>query len=265
MKLFYKDVYFNFRSTDKGPAILFLHGFLEDQSMWNGVVENLPKTYRKITLDLPGHGKSDNLGYIHTMEEMAEVVKALLDHLKLKKVFLAGHSMGGYVCLAFAELHPDMVKGIILMNSNARADSPAKQKDRDRAIKLVKQNHKAFIRVAIPNLFRPKNRRILKDVVKEVKAKALQTSKQGVIAALEGMKIRPDREVLLHFGPYPVLFIAGKNDPAIPFELLQEQLEAENVTALITENGHMAHLEDTEEVVTGIKKFLNTKNKAITL
>ncbi len=253
----FKGVRFAFNDSDKGSAILCLHGFLEDKSM----VDQLPKSYRKITLDLPGHGTSDNLGYIHTMEEMAEVVKALLDHLKLKKVFLAGHSMGGYVCLAFAELHPDMVKGIILMNSNARADSAAKQKDRERAIKLVKQNHKAFIRVAIPNLFRPKNRRILREVVNEVKAKALETSKQGIVAALEGMKIRPDREVLLHFGPYPFLFIAGQNDPAIPFELLTEQLQAENVTALITENGHMAHLEDTEEVMAGIKKFLIAQKK----
>ncbi len=255
----FKNVKFSYTAHHRGPAILFLHGFLEEQSMWDGIIENLPKSYRKITLDLPGHGKSDNLGYIHTMEEMAEVVKALLDHLKLKKVYLAGHSMGGYVCLAFAELYPDMVKGIILMNSNARADSPTKQKDRNRAIELVKQNHKAFIKVAIPNLFNPENLKVLKELVSDVKAKALATSKQGVIAALEGMKIRPDREVLLHFGPYPVLFIAGKNDPAIPFELLQEQLMAENVTALITENGHMAHLEDTEEVVKGIKGFLAQK------
>ncbi len=255
----FKGVHFSFSDSGKGPAILFLHGFLEEQSMWTGIINELPASYRKVTLDLPGHGASGNLGYIHTMEEMAEVVKALLDHLKLKKVFLAGHSMGGYVSLAFAELHPDMVKGLILMNSNARADSPTKKKDRDRAIRVVKENHKAFIRVAIPNLFRPKNRRILREVVNEVKAKALETSKQGIVAALEGMKIRPDREVLLHFGPYPVLFVAGKNDPVIPFELLTEQLEAENVSALITENGHMAHFEDTEEVVKGIKKFLREK------
>ncbi len=252
----YRDVNFTYKDKGKGPVVIFLHGFLENQSMWTGLVESLPKSYRKITIDLPGHGDSGNLGYIHTMEEMAEVVKALFDHLKLKKAFLAGHSMGGYVGLAFAEKHPELVRGIILMNSSARADSDSKKKDRSRAIKVVKQNHKSFIRTAIPLLFRPKNRRTMREVVNVVKAEALKTSQQGVIAALEGMKVRPDREVLLHFAPYPFLFIAGKNDPVFPFEVLQDQLEAHRVTACITENGHMAHLEDEETVVKAIKEFL---------
>jgi len=224
--------------------------------MWNGIIEGLPRALRKITLDLPGHGKSGNLGYIHTMEEMAEALKVLVDKLKLKKVFLAGHSMGGYVALAFAEMHPELIKGIILMNSTARTDSDKKKKDRDRAIKLVKENHKSFVRTAIPLLFRPKNRRNLLPQVKEVKAAALKTSKQGIIAALEGMKIRSDREVLLHFAPYPFLFIAAQNDPVFPFETLKEQLKAHRVTPCITENGHMAHLEDFETIMRAIKKFI---------
>lgn len=252
----FKSIPFAYSEGGKGPAIIFLHGFLENQSMWEGLVKVLPQSYRKVRLDLPGHGGSGNLGYIHTMEEMAEVLKALMDHLKLKKAFLAGHSMGGYVALAFAEKYPDYVKGIVLMNSTTRADSAAKKKDRSRAIELVKDNHKSFIRKAVPNLFRPKNRRTMRDVVNEVKQQALTTSKQGVIAALEGMKVRPDREVLLHFAPYPFLFIAGKNDPVFPFEVLEDQLQAEQVTPCITENGHMAHLEDTVVVVKAVKEFL---------
>lgn len=252
----YKEINFSFTSQGSGTTIIFLHGFLENKSMWNEIVESLPRAARKITIDLPGHGQSGNLGYIHTMEEMAEVVKALVDKLKLKKVFLAGHSMGGYVALAFAEMYPDLVKGIIMMNSTARGDSDKKKKDRDRAINLVKENHKAFIRTAIPLLFRPKNRRNLLDKVKEIKAEALTTSKQGVIAALEGMKIRNDREVLLHFAPYNVLFIAAKNDPVFPFEVLEDQLKANRVTACITENGHMAHIEDFDIIMPAIKKFV---------
>ncbi|WP_417610676.1 alpha/beta fold hydrolase [Owenweeksia hongkongensis] len=252
----FKQVTFHFTSKGSGPTILFLHGFLENKEMWNGIINSLPTALRKITVDLPGHGKSGNIGYIHTMEEMAEMVKALVDKLKLKKVFLAGHSMGGYVALAFAEKHPEMVKGIILMNSTTRADSDQKKKDRDRAIKLVKETHKSFIRNAIPHLFRPKNRRNMMEHVNHVKAEALKTSKQGIIAALEGMKIRDDREVLLHFAPYPFLFIAAKNDPVFPFEVLEDQLQANRVTPCITENGHMAHLEDFDTVLPAIKKFI---------
>src|SRR5690606_2976976 len=150
---------------------------------------------------------------------------ALLHHLKLKKVLLAGHSMGGYVSLAFAEKYPEFVKGIILLNSTTRADSVTKKKDRDRAIDIVKKDHKGFIRNAIPMLFRPKNRRIFQKEIQALKKEALQMSQQGVIAALEGMKVRIDREVLLHFAPYPFLFIAAERDPALPFETLAEQLK----------------------------------------
>jgi pimeloyl-ACP methyl ester carboxylesterase len=142
------------------------------------------------------------------------------------------------------------------MNSTARADSPEKQKNRDKAIAVAKQNHRSFIRHAIPMLFRPKHRRLMKDTVNEVKKEALRTSKQGAIAAIEGMKIRPDREVLLHFAPYRVLFIAGKNDPVIPFEFSQEQMKAPQVTGLVTENGHMGYLEDADVVIPAVKKFV---------
>lgn len=256
MNLRFKSTPFTYTDQGKGPAIIFLHGFLENQGMWEDILKALPKTYRKVTLDLPGHGHSGNLGYIHTMAEMAEVVKALADHLRLKKFFLCGHSMGGYVALAFAEKHPDFIKGLILMNSHARADSKEKRKGRDAAIRLAKRDHKSFIRKSIPMLFRSKNRKVLRETVNEVKQQALKTSQQGVIAALEGMKARPDREVLLHFAPYPVLMIAAKKDPTVPFEILEEQLHGEKVTAVVTENGHMGHLEDTDTVVKALKEFL---------
>ena len=252
----YRSAEFHYSDTGSGIAVVFLHGFLENQSMWKDLISALPKKYRAITLDLPGHGQSHNLGYIHTMEDMAELVKALINELKLKKAFLAGHSMGGYVALAFAEKYPDFVRGIILQNSTARADSHTKKLDRDRAIALVKENPKSFVRKSIPNLFRPKNRITMREVVTWVKKEALKTSPQGIVAALEGMKIRPDREVLLHFAPYPVLFIAAQNDPILPFETLKSQLKAEKVTPCVTENGHMGHIEDSEKVCKSLLSFL---------
>ncbi|MDZ7845315.1 MAG: alpha/beta hydrolase [Owenweeksia sp.] len=123
----FKGISFSYSDFDKGPAVIFLHGHLENRSMWRDIVKEIPKSYRKITLDLPGHGESGNLGYVHTMEDMAEAVKALVNHLKLKRFILAGHSMGGYVALAFAEMFPEQVKGLILMNSNTKADTPEKK------------------------------------------------------------------------------------------------------------------------------------------
>ncbi len=252
----FKGCTFSFTSQHSGPAIIFLHGFLESQRMWDGLIKKLPRAYRKVTLDLPGHGDSENLGYVHSMEDMAELVKSLADHLKLKRFYLCGHSMGGYVALALAEKHPDLVRGILLLNSTARADSATRKQNRDRAIATAKRNYKSYIRLSVPLLFRPKNRRNLREEVNKAKKDALRTSKQGIVAALEGMKLRPDREVLLHFAPYPILFVGGKHDPVIPLEDVQEQMKAHRVTPLLLENGHMSYLEDFDALRAGIKKFL---------
>ncbi len=252
----FRSAYFSYTDQCSGIAVVFLHGFLENQWMWTNLIEGLPKKYRTITIDLPGHGESDNLGYVHTMEEMAEVVKALLDELRLRKYFLVGHSMGGYVALALAEKFPDNIRGLVLQNSTTRADSETKKRDRDRAIVLVKQNPQSFVRQSIPHLFRPKNRTAFREQVSRAEKEALKTSPQGIVAALEGMKARPDREVLLHFSPYPVLFIAAKHDPILPFETLEPQLQAEKVTPCVVENGHMSHIEDQDKLLKALRDFL---------
>ena len=87
------------------------------------------------------------------MNHQAEMVKAVLNHLKLRKYIFIGHSMGGYIALAFAHLFPVTIKGLCLMNSTALPDSTEKKINRDRAINAVKQNHKTFVRIAIPMLF----------------------------------------------------------------------------------------------------------------
>lgn len=256
LEFHYKGARFIAEDEGKGPAIIFLHGFLENRQMWKDLKAKLPKPFRKIALDLPGHGDSENLAYVHPMEEMAEVVMALLKKLSLRKVILCGHSMGGYVALAFAEKYPDHLRALVLMNSNSRADSAEKKVNRDRAIALVKQNSPSYIKAAIPLLFSEDNRRNLKSAIRYARNAALKTSKQGIVAALEGMKMRLDREAILAFAPYPVLFIASRKDPVLEFEMLQEQFEHEAVQPLVLEDGHMSHFEEPEELIDGFKRFL---------
>lgn len=252
----YKNTQIHFTETGKGTAVVLLHGFLENTTMWNSTVEFLSKRYRVIAIDLLGHGQSENLGYVHTMEQMAEAVQEVLYHLKIRKSFLIGHSMGGYVALAFAEFFPDNVKGLCLMNSTTRGDSEEKQLVRDRAIKIVKENHTSFIRNSIPMLFRSKNRKLFREQINEVKKEALQTSKQGIIAALEGMKIRNDREVLLHFGPYPKLMIIGDKDPVLKLDDLLDQVQGTETEIIRFSEGHMSHIENKKEMLITIGDFL---------
>lgn len=252
----YKNIEIAYTVSGEGNTLVLLHGFLETSTMWNDYVTAFSKTHKVITIDLLGHGKTGSIGYIHTMEEMAEVVFAVLKELRLRKIYLAGHSMGGYVALAFAEMYPDYVKGLCLINSTARADSAERKVNRDRAIKAVKQNHKQFIRIAITNLFRPKNRKIFAETIKAVKKEALTISLQGIVAALEGMKIREDREVLLHFSPYKKMMIIGKHDPILSYEELIDQTKNSEVIIDIFPDGHMSHIENKEELMYALQVFV---------
>ena len=144
--------------------------------MWKNYIELLSQKNRVITIDLLGHGKSECLGYIHSMEDQADMVHAVLLELKIRKAVLVGHSMGGYVALAFAELYPNIVKGLILLNSTSRADSDERKLNRERAIKAVKQNYTAFVRMSIANLFSEDNRERLTDEIEKVKKEALENS-----------------------------------------------------------------------------------------
>ncbi len=253
----YKHLNIHFTDQGKGPAVVLLHGFLENLHMWDDFVDELKTRYRVVCIDLLGHGFTPNFGYVHTMEDMAHAVKAVLDHLRLRKYALIGHSMGGYVALAFAEFYPDNLRLLGLFYSTATADTKEQKTNRLRAIDAVKHNEKTFVRTTIPALFRPKSRKLYKDKVEWVKEEALKMTPQGIIAALEGMRERQEREALLHFGPYPVMIISGKHDPRIPLEIMNEQMSAPNVKfKLITENGHMGHIEDREACLDFIKKVL---------
>ena len=164
MQIEYKGATISYTDEGQGATVVLLHGFLENSTMWDGLKPALAKRNRVVTIDLLGHGKTGCLGYVHSMELMAEVVEQVLSHLKIRRSIFVGHSMGGYVALAFAELLPDNVKGLVLLkvllNSTARADSEERKQNRLRAIAAIKQNHKAFVRMAISNLFRPKNRTV---------------------------------------------------------------------------------------------------------
>lgn len=257
MKTFdYKNTAINYSDSGKGNVVLLLHGFLENNTMWNALTASLNNRYRVIAVDLLGHGKSECLGYVHTMEDQADMLFALISDLRLRKVSLIGHSMGGYVALAFAELYPDNVRSLTLLNSSAQADSDERKHNRDRAIEVVKKNSTAFIRMATQNLFDKEAHQLFQKQIDAFTHQALETPLQGIIAALEGMKIRIDREALLHFSPYPKMMIASENDTIIPLKNLEEQVENTEVLFETVKGGHVSTIEQPMEIATHIQNFL---------
>ena len=192
----FKSINVSFTDSGKGKEVVFLHGFLESKKIGEPFAMELSKTQRVITIDLLGHGNTDCLSYVHTMEEMAEAVQQVLRYLKIRRYFLIGHSLGGYVSLALAEKFPDNIKGLCMFHSTSNADNEQKQKDRDRLIRVVKHNPSTLIDEAIPFLFNTQHKPYKKEI-NEIKKIANSTTKQGIIAALEGMKIRLEREIIV--------------------------------------------------------------------
>jgi len=254
--IIYKNIKVHYSDQGKGSAIVLLHGFLENSSMWNNLIPHLIKRNRVICIDLLGHGKTECLGYVHSMDLMAETVNAVLKKIRMRRIKLIGHSMGGYVALALCDAFPEKVKALCLMNSTSRADSDEKKTNRDRAIEAVKNNYKTFVRISVSNLFKPSNRLILTKEIKEVTKEALKTPLQGIVAALEGMKNRPDRETLLSETSFKKMMIIGKEDPALDYNSLIEQTQNSDIKVVEFPDGHMSHIENIKEFTYNILHFI---------
>lgn len=252
----YKNARIHYVDQGSGATVVLLHGFLENVSMWTAISSEISKSRRVVCIDLLGHGLSENVGYIHPMEQMAEGVRAVLRHLRIRKYIFIGHSMGGYVALAFAKRYPKTVKGLCLLNSTTKADGTEKKANRDRAISMVKKNHDSFIRNAIPMLFSSKNRDLFRAEVELVKKEALKTSKQGVIAALEGMKNRLDQTGLFRQGSFVKMAVLGKKDPVLELQETLHQFKEMEIKITQLSGGHMSHIENTEETIAALVRFV---------
>jgi pimeloyl-ACP methyl ester carboxylesterase len=248
----------SFSDTGKGRTVVLIHGFLGAHQIWDSTIKDLSKSYRVIAIDLPGHGATACFGYVHSMELLAKSVKAVMDHLRLSRYVLIGHSMGGYAALAFADLFPDNICGLCLYHSSAYSDSEDKKRDRVRSAKVVKANHHIYTREVINNLFASKNSKYLKEEISFANKIASKTPKQGIIAALEGMKDRPDRSIILGLVQYPIMMVIGEHDNVLPYQQLLDQSEKiQNKQILYLEHdGHMGFLESPKKSNKELRKFL---------
>jgi len=259
----FKNANLHYRDDGKGNAIVLLHGYLESMDIWGSFRDELTRYCRVITIDLPGHGKSDSVSETHTMEVMADAVEIVLNHLDIGRAVITGHSMGGYVTLAFAEIFPEKTAGYCLFHSHGFADSEEKKANRDREIELVESGKKIQIfKINIPRAFANDSLRRFSDEVERSGKIALSTNEEGIVCALKGMKARPDRRKVLMESVVPVLIIAGKKDNYIPFGVYEQHFNlAPKSDVLILENsGHMGFIEEKEKSLEGILKFLGKVN-----
>jgi pimeloyl-ACP methyl ester carboxylesterase len=243
----------------RGDAIVLLHGYLETSEVWNCFAKKFSEKFRIISVDLPGHGKSDNYGEVLTMEFIATLIKNLLESLNIKKVFLIGHSLGGYITLAFTELYPDMLSGYCLFHSQPFSDSPETLEKRKREIYLVKEGNKdLMIADNISRMFATSNLQKFSDAFKKLKGAALSIKGEGIIAVLKGMIARPSRLSVMESGKVPCLWILGSMDNYINCEQIQTKvkLPANAKVVILKESGHIGFVEEEEKSVEIITEFV---------
>ncbi|MFC6269191.1 alpha/beta fold hydrolase [Frigoriflavimonas asaccharolytica] len=234
---------FEIKGTSENVLVL-LHGFMENLFIWEEMETELCKNFKLVKIDLPGHGKSENFAEIHTMELMAEKVNEVIDYLKIEKFHLLGHSMGGYVSLAFAEKFPEKLKSLTLFFSTYFADDEEKKQLREKSLRIIKENFRTYVNAGIPNFFSENEREFLKDKIDLAKEIALSTNNDGVLAAQKGMKERTDKLAVLENFEGKILVIAGKYDNAVDSEKTLKNLpKKKNVKSYLLDCGHNGHWE----------------------
>ncbi|HEX3010348.1 MAG TPA: alpha/beta hydrolase [Bacteroidales bacterium] len=250
----------HFDDLGSGKVIVLVHGYLETMEIWSEFARQLAKTYRVIVIDVPGHGKSGKVGNIHPMDLMADAINSVLTFLRIEKCFLVGHSMGGYVALAFMAKYRYKVNGICLFHSTPFADTEEKKTKRDREIALIREGKKdVLFNANIPNGFATDNLNALAAQVERAKAIAAHNSEEGIMALIEGMKARPDRQNLLKETGLPILFILGKKDNYIPYDLMHSVAQRSATGEILTlqNSGHMGFIEEPEICLQTLGSFVH--------
>jgi pimeloyl-ACP methyl ester carboxylesterase len=251
--------------TDKGagPVVVFVHGFCESKDIWIPFAEKLSTNYRVVCLDLPGFGESILDKDPISMEWFSDEVQQLMKLLSIHTFTFVGHSLGGYVGLAYAEKYSQHLSGLCLFHSTGYADSDERKINRDKTIAFIhKYGTDMFTQSFIEPLFLLKNRQALKNEIAELKSIAKQSSEKGIIATTVAMRDRADRTHVLASIKIPVLIIGGKNDATIPISKLEELSQLSSVIQLaeIEDCGHMGMYEQKEKTFIVLSEFLNQIN-----
>ena len=275
----YKDSTIFYRKLGNGPCVVLIHGFAEDGNIWDDIIDELTENFLLIIPDLPGSGHSQMLSTEEThpsqivsggqtlsrrqtdrktqhpaIEDFAEVIKYILDKELVNECIMIGHSMGGYISLAFAEKYPDKLNALGLFHSSAFADDEAKIEGRLKAIDFISTHGAhAFLRTSIPNLFADRFKQKSPDRIAALIDSAENFTAESLIQYYYAMINRPDRIHVLETFSKPILFIIGEEDTAIPLKssLLQCHIPLISNVHILPRVGHMGMMEkpDTAKLI----------------
>jgi 3-oxoadipate enol-lactonase len=237
-----------------GNPLVLLHGYPLDRRIWDPILPLLENDFELIIPDLRGFGESKTIDDSYSISEMADDVAKLVEMIGFPKVFLAGHSMGGYVSLAFARSYPDKLCGLGLISSQAIADTPEKKASRYFSLKQLQESGKESI--ANPMVGKLTSNSMLQNQIYNI---ILSQSEPGIKCAIQALAERPDQTSLLGKLEIPVLVVHGDSDELIPVGQAVEDSQAAGNSNLvvIAKAGHMPMLEYPEDTASALRWFNN--------
>jgi pimeloyl-ACP methyl ester carboxylesterase len=258
-----------------GAPVMMIHGFAEDHHVWDLQINALRENWQLIIPDLPGSGKSELLDST-SIDSMAEVVLAILDNESIAQCCIIGHSMGGYITLAFAEKHTDRLNSFCLFHSTAYPDSEEKKQTRLKAIEFIKKNGvEEFLKTSTPNLFAKEttgdeglmNGQSRKKMIQKLIDDYKSMKPEALIAYYQAMINRQDRREVLKTFTKPILFLLGREDTAVPYQqgLEQSSFPPKAEVHTLEHSGHMGMWEETVEANRILLAFCKTNVRRNTL
>ncbi|MDQ6693065.1 MAG: alpha/beta hydrolase [Chloroflexota bacterium] len=251
----------NYTENGYGHAVLLLHGFPFDHAIWHGQTEALAKSGHIFTIDLPGFGTSQPLPNESpaTIDMYAEAVARWIKAHRRRKIVLGGHSMAGYIALALARLHPEMLRGLILISTRPGPDSEEGREGRYKLVTRVEiEGAQAVADAMLSRLLAPATLERHPEVRDRVHDAIMRQSKEGIKHALVAMATRPDATPDLKSITVPTLIISGTEDAIIPAgdaELMRKRIpQATHVP--IDKAGHLPMMEAPDEFNQAVESFL---------
>lgn len=254
------DIQLVYDDVGVGHAVVLIHGYPFNRSLWTEQIEALTSRFRVVTPDLRGFGESDSSEGPVTMNRMAQDVAELMDQLGIEQAVICGLSMGGYVAMAFVKQFPSRVKALLLADTRAQADTEeGKQTRQQQAEKALSEGMAGIADAMLPKLLTPDTVSKRPEVVKRVRDMMLRTKPQGAASALLGMAERDDQSEFISTIRVPTMIVVGREDAITPLadsEKMQSKI-APSRLVVIENAGHVSNLEQTEQFNFALLRFLD--------
>lgn len=259
MKVHINGIDLAYSDEGQGPPIVFLHAFPLNRTMWTPQVKALKDTHRVITIDLRGHGESDAPMWRYTLEQFADDIIALLQHLEIPRATFVGLSMGGYILFALYRKYPEYVQALVLADTRAQADTPEGKATRFSMAQIAhRRGSSAIAELMIPKLLSPSGMEQQTALIAKLRNIITENQPSGIIGDLMAMEERPDATPLAQTINVPTLVLVGEHDiPSPPAEMkgMAEQIPGAKLE-VIPQSGHISNLENPEVFNRALLNFL---------